>query len=176
MAEVRDHLAARGVGYEPPRSYLRPLLLGAASIAALTVLGVAIALLGQTGGASRADVAGAEPAASSPAPTARAVQRPAGPTAADLVRFARSYVRTADTDPAAGFRMLTASYQRRSPDYEGFWGPMSNPRILDVGADVQAMTVTYTYAYDFPGSGQRTEQVTLELVEKRGRLLIDDAR
>ncbi|WP_435771145.1 protein kinase domain-containing protein [Nocardioides sp. SYSU DS0651] len=97
------------------------------------------------------------------------------PTAAELRDFARTYVRTAERNPTAGFRMLTPGYQNRSPRYDEFWGSMSNPRILELAADPAAMTVTYTYRYRFPGAGTRTERVTLELVKRDGRLLIADA-
>ncbi|TWG96238.1 serine/threonine protein kinase [Nocardioides sp. J9] len=97
------------------------------------------------------------------------------PTAEQLEEFARSYVRTADTDPSAGLRMLTPAYRKASPDYADFWGPMRNPRILRISADPAAMTVTYTYRYQLPREGSRTEEVTLVLEEHDGDLLIAGA-
>ncbi|HWI43996.1 MAG TPA: serine/threonine-protein kinase [Nocardioides sp.] len=121
-------------------------------------------------------------------PSARAVDPTAPPTVAqasdhgsgkvtaeDLEAFAENYVQTAQRDPAAGFRMLTVGYQRRSPAYDGFWGQMRAPRILDISADPKAMTVTYDYRYQLRGGGSRTEKVTLELVRQGGRLLIANA-
>ena len=100
---------------------------------------------------------------------------PSTPTAEELEEFAASYVETAASDPEAGFQLLTPDYQARSPEYVDFWGPASNPEILNVSADPAALTVTYTYKYDFPGSGNHTERVTLYLVQDGDRLLIDDA-
>jgi len=97
------------------------------------------------------------------------------PSAEDLESFASSYVSTAADDPDAGFAMLTPDYQSRSPEYADFWGSVSNPEILDVEADPDDLTVTYTYKYDFPGSGNLTERVTLFLVQEGDQLLIDDA-
>jgi len=99
---------------------------------------------------------------------------PAAPTAEELEEFAASYVETAASDPAAGFQMLTPDYQARSPAYDDFWGTVSNPEILNVRADPEALTVTYTYKYDVEGSGNVTERVTLHLVQEGDRLLIDD--
>lgn len=97
------------------------------------------------------------------------------PTAEELESFATSYVETAADDPNAGFALLTPGYQNRSPEYADFWGPMSNPEILEIEADPAALTVTYTYNYDYPGSGNQTERVTLFLVREGDQLLIDDA-
>lgn len=96
-------------------------------------------------------------------------------TAEELEAFASSYVNAAAGDPDAGFAMLTPDYQARSPQYAEFWSAMSNPRILGVSADPADMTVTYTYRYNWPGAGNRTERVTLHLVRDGDRLLIDDA-
>ena len=97
------------------------------------------------------------------------------PSAEDLESFASSYVSTAADDPDAGFALLTQDYQARSPEYADFWGSVSNPEILEVTADPDDLTVTYTYKYDFPGSGNQTERVTLFLVQDGDRLLIDNA-
>ena len=78
----------------------------------------------------------------------------AAPTAEELESFASTYVSTAADDPDAGFALLTPDYQARSPEYADFWGSVSNPEILDVTADPEELTVTYTYKYDFAGSGK----------------------
>lgn len=98
------------------------------------------------------------------------------PTAEEMQAFAEEYVRTADADPAAGFAMLTPAYQASSEGYEDFWGPMRNPKILEISADPDAMTVTYTYRYSFPSKGSTTETVTLDLLRDGDRLLIDGAQ
>jgi eukaryotic-like serine/threonine-protein kinase len=43
---------------------------------------------------------------------------------------------------------------------------VTNPEILDVGADPDNLTVTYTYRYNKQGEGNVTETVTLQLVQE----------
>ena len=114
---------------------------------------------GAVGAGVASDVSGATPA----------------PTESELESFAASYVDTAAADPDAGFAMLTADYQARSPEYSDFWGSVKNPKLLDVSADPADMTVTYTYRYQQKGVGKREETVTLHLVREGDVLLIDDA-
>jgi len=98
---------------------------------------------------------------------------PADPPAADeadMEQFAQDYVRTAATDPAAGFALLTPEYGAESgglQGYEAFWGTVSNPRIQAIEADASDpgnLTVTYTYRYNRQGQGVLEERVTLLLV------------
>lgn len=160
----------------PPRPARAPrrLALAAAAVAAVLVLVLAGALAGlllDGGDDDGAPAAGTSGAAGTTDDTVATT-----PTAEELMAFAQDYVRTADADPAAGFAMLTASYQDSSQGYEDFWGPMRNPQILDIDADPSAMTVTYTYRYTLPGVGTQTETVTLDLVRDGDRMLIDGAR
>ncbi|MFC7500553.1 serine/threonine-protein kinase [Nocardioides sp. CPCC 206347] len=153
----------------PARSRRRttPLVVAAALVIAALV--AAVALIGRGDddpGRNAADGAGSTSPTGTAAPTR---------TAGELEEFAETYVRTADEDPAAGFRMLTPAYQAESPGYEAFWGPLRSPQILSIAADPTAMTVTYTYSYVFPGKGKRTEEVTLELEEQDGELRIAGA-
>ncbi len=153
----------------PARPHRRttPMVVAAALLIAALV--AAVVLIGRGDddpGRNAADGA----ASTSPTGTAAPTR-----TAGELEEFAETYVRTADEDPAAGFRMLTPEYQAESPGYEAFWGPLRSPRILTIVADPTAMTVTYTYSYVFPGKGNRTEEVTLELEEQDGELLIAGA-
>lgn len=195
MAEVRDYLQhvdqtaatstqALPAPPPPPPAHRAPAAPGRswalpiAAAAAVVLLLVGLALLVRGGGDEKpvaAVTTSDAPSTGSGGSGSPAPDPPDEPTAAELREFASTYVATADADPAAGFRMLTPDYQQRSPGYREFWGPMSNPRILDLSADPAAMTVTYTYRYDLPGVGNRTETVTLELVERDGRLLIADA-
>ena len=88
----------------------------------------------------------------------------------------RGYLETASTDPAAGFEMLTPGYQAESPDYEGFWGSVTNVRVQALSVDPESLTATYTYTYNQQGVGKRTERIRLELVQgASGELLIDGA-
>lgn len=168
---------------EPARDRRAGMLavVGGAVAAVIAVIGVVVLLnngpdeerppaageaTSRTGGESDTD--GSTP------PDDPATQAP--PTAQELEAFAEAYVATASTDPAAGFRQLTPDYQTRSPEYEEFWGSVTNPRILDVSGDPDAMTVTYTYRYNMRGAGAVTETVTLQLVQQADQLLIADAR
>lgn len=159
-----------------PEPRRRRTALVAAAVAGLAAVVVLVALLATSGGdrSRRPSAQAVDPTA----PTTAAQDSGQGSdkvTAEDLEAFAENYVQTAQRDPAAGFRMLTAGYQRRSPAYDGFWGQMTAPRILDISADPKAMTVTYDYRYQLRGGGSRTEKVTLELVRRDGRLLIAGA-
>lgn len=148
-----------------------PLVVAAALVAAALVIAAlvaAVALIGRGDDDPGRNAAGA--GSTSPTGTAAPTR-----TAGELEEFAETYVRTADEDPAAGFRMLTPAYQAESPGYEAFWGPLRSPQILSIAADPTAMTVTYTYSYVFPGKGKRTEEVTLELEEQDGELRIAGA-
>lgn len=147
-----------------------PLLLAAALLVAALVAAMVL-----IGGADDPGRNAADGATSSPTDST-----PPSHTAGELENFATTYVRTAAEDPAAGFQMLTPAYQAQSPGYEDFWGPLRSPQILEIAADPAAMTVTYTYSYVFPGKdkdkGKRTEEVTLELEDQDGELLISGAR
>ncbi|MEV5003596.1 serine/threonine-protein kinase [Nocardioides sp. LML1-1-1.1] len=193
MAAVRDALELRGGLAEqtmamapmpafpppppPPPPARRPVRRFPVRVAAAG-LGVAAALALVAVLALQGGDDGTDPTAGSRPPVTRSTTPAAAdkaPTAADLQTFAEDYVRTASTDPDAGFSMLTPAYQRTSPKYADFWGQMSKPKILDISADPAAMTVTYTYSYHFAKQGKRTETVTLHLVREGGKLLISGA-
>jgi hypothetical protein len=91
--------------------------------------------------------------------------------------FAADYLQTADSDPDAGFAMLTQDYQRESggiEGYKGFWGDVSEVDVQKVSADEDAMTVSYTYSYEYDGE-RRTEDVTLQLEQTDDGFLIAGA-
>lgn len=166
--------AASAAPPEPARTRTRArsaALLASGTAAAIALVAV-LALQGRDGD---------EPAANGSRPSDTATQAPSetvppAPTAASIEDFARSYVETADADPDAGYAMLTPAYQDVSTGYRDFWGPMRNPKVLDISADPAAMTVTYTYRYAFPRKGMLTETVTLQLEQADdGRLLIAGA-
>ena len=163
----------------------RLVLAGLAALAVLAVIGVALVL---SNGDDDPGGAGADNSArttdnSTSDETSDETSEPPPPSVAELESFATSYVETAVDDPNAGFAMLTADYQARSPDYLDFWGSVEKPKISDVTADPSALTVTYTYRYEFnyedekgkPKKEKREETVTLHLVQDGDALLIDDA-
>ncbi|QYJ05502.1 serine/threonine protein kinase [Nocardioides panacisoli] len=154
----------------PPagRRHGRRVLVAMAAVAALVLAVVGGLALGSLGG-DDADTAGGG-VSSSPTST---TPEPSQPTAAELEDFARTYVQTASSDPAAGFEMLTADYQAASPQYREFWGSVSDPEILEVTGDPEALQVVYTYEYAVADQGRRTEGVGLQLVQQGDDLLID---
>lgn len=152
-----------------PRRPVPPLMI-AAAVVAVAVLVTVITLIAQGGEDP------SQPTADGDSTASAMDTSPPAPTAGELEEFARTYVQTADEDPAAGFRMLTPDYQAASPEYSDFWGPLRSPEILEIAADPAGMSVTYTYSYVFPGKGKVTEQVLLELAQQDGVLLIADAR
>lgn len=181
MAEVADYLRPRGV--EPTALRTRPsgavmALIGGAGILVLGMIG-ALLLFGSgsdekpSPGAQPSTSAVTTPPADSETPGATASAEPR--TDAELEDFARTYVATASSDPAAGFAMLTREYQQNSPRYEEVWGDIDDPEILQVSGAPDTLSVTYVYRYRLAGNGRRTEEVTLRLVEQGDDLLIAGA-
>ncbi|GAA3673385.1 hypothetical protein GCM10022237_36320 [Nocardioides ginsengisoli] len=178
-AEFADYLRARVAPPSPPlRPRRSPALLVLAGAAVVTVFGVVGAALLFTGGGNEAPAetpSRAEPTADTEddEPTATRSAEPV--TARRLERFARDYVTTASSDAERGFRLLTRDYQGRSPRYREVWTAIQDPEILSLDSDPATLTVRYTYRYRLPGGARRTEEVTLQLVQRGGRLLIAGA-
>ncbi|WP_240769523.1 hypothetical protein, partial [Nocardioides sp.] len=183
MADVVAYLRARipEPGHEPAAkraSGVALAIIGAGVVALLAVLGTTLLLAGdqdddratdgRSDATSPAPRVGATSAPELPPPSAT----PVAPTALQLEQFARTYVRTASTDPQRGYARLTRAYQQASPRYHEVWSAIEAPEILDLSADPDALTVRYTYRYTLPDGEQRTEEVTLRLVQRAGRLLI----
>lgn len=150
-----------------PSRRLLPIVAAVAVLALLTTVGVLIGL-------NRGDDGGEEPEART-TPSNTTSQPSAQVTAAGLEEFGRSYPGIASTDPEAGFKLLTPGYQAESPDYDDFWGKVSNVEILELSADPEAKTVTYRYRYDHEVNGEITETVTLELTGTDGDYKISGA-
>ncbi len=159
-------------GGRPSRrpSRLLPILVGVVVVALLTVIGVLVGLdrgdgTGQSGTPSTS--------ASSPSsPTSAPADQP---TARGIVSFTEDYLRTASSDPAAGFRLLTPGFQAQSPGYDDFWGSVSNVEVLNISADAENLTVSYTYRYDYDTgrtTETRTEDIDLALAYVDGEYLI----
>ncbi len=71
--------------------------------------------------------------------------------------------------------MLTPAYQRTSggiEGYRGFWDDVTDVELLSVATDPDALTVSYTYRYDYRGDGVRTDDVTLQLERSGDGFLI----
>lgn len=185
MADVVAYLRAQVPA--PPPSSRRPRLLlplaGAALIVGLALVGAALLFGGpddsedepaarDTASASDED---ASPTGRPTAPEDEPATTDAAVTAAELEAFARDYVATASSDPDRGYAQLTPAYQRDSPRYREVWSAISDPEILAVTPDPDALSVSYTYRYSLPGGSRRTEAITLRLVQDDGRLLIAGA-
>ncbi|GEP40152.1 hypothetical protein NPS01_38150 [Nocardioides psychrotolerans] len=146
---------------------LLPILSGLAIIALLTVIGVLVGMnAGDDGG--QAGAPNDAPTSQAP-PTSKA---PDEPTQEGMESFIESYLQTASSDPAVGFRLLTPQFQSESPRYDQFWGSVSNIQLLNISADPDALTVSYTYRYDLDGSGTTTEDIDLRLEFVDGDYLI----
>lgn len=181
MEDVVDYLRAR-VPASPQRRRTSGLLLAVAG----TTLMVGIGLVGASllfAGSEDDDAPAASDAAttSTPPKETGASEEPAASTpeekvtASELEQFARDYVATASSDPDRGYEQLTADYQRASPRYREVWADIEDPEILTVVPDTEALSVSYTYSYSLPDGSRRTEDITLRLVERGGRLLISGA-
>ncbi|MGZ5390033.1 MAG: serine/threonine-protein kinase [Aeromicrobium sp.] len=99
------------------------------------------------------------------------------PTAKELEGFAADYLMTASNDPDEGFTLLTPAYQQESgglQGYKDFWAGVSDLDVQTVRGDPEALTVSYTYSYDFKGD-RHTEDVTLQLEESADSYLISGA-
>jgi hypothetical protein len=175
-AEFADYLRARVAPPAPERRRSPAVLVlaGAAVVALFGVLGGTLLFAGGGRDAPAETPTRAEPAAENDdEPTATRSAEPV--TARALERFARDYVATASSDPEQGFALLTRDYQGQSPRYREVWTAIQEPRILSVQGDPETLTVRYTYRYGPPGGARRTEDVTLQLVQRGARLLIAGA-
>lgn len=147
-------------------SRVLPVLGVLALVALLAVIGVLVAL--NRGDGDGDPGAGDNPSSTSSQPSAQV-------TAAGMEEFGASYPEIASSDPTEGFALLTPAYQAESPKYDDFWGKVSNVDVQQVQADPEAMTVTYTYSYDHPELGSRTETIELTLEGTDGDYKISGA-
>ena len=172
---------------EPAPSHRRrprtgPLLV-AGAVALLLGLIVWAALASR--GPEQPTTAGGDPtssAATKSAPTKSApstprstTPAPAEPTAEGMEQFIGDYLATAAADPEAGYTMLTPEFQQASGGLEGyrsFWDGVESAELQSIEANPDALSVSYTVAYQMdssgPGSGSSTDDVTLTLAFDNG--------
>ncbi len=147
-----------------------PWIVGAAVLA----LAVMIGLIVYYGSQDSPDPPADEPTSQAPDDTTS----PGSEANADeMEAFIGGYLTAAANDPATGFDMLTSEFQQESggiSGYSAFWGDVSNPKLIDVEADPDTLTVTYDYTYNKRGQGKITNHVILQLVLEDGRYLIAD--
>ncbi len=99
------------------------------------------------------------------------------PNAEDMEAFIADYLATAPSSPATTFEMLTPEFQRASGGaggYAGFWNTIESAELLDVQADPEALTVSYTVAYVRVDGSEVTNDVVLGLAFRKnsGQYLI----
>ncbi|UUW89065.1 hypothetical protein ABFU82_10025 [Nocardioides sp. WV_118_6] len=180
--EIVAYLRAR-IAPPPPvrrrRAGAGLVLAGVVAIAALGAVGATLLLTGGGDDEPPATAPTTPPATgdTSPGPERQPAAAPSTepPTAAELERFARDYVTLASADPDRGYALLTRDYQARSPRYRDVWAAISEPEILALAAEPETLSVRYTYRYALPGGVRRTEDITLQLVQRGERLLIAGA-
>ncbi|WP_137294618.1 serine/threonine-protein kinase [Nocardioides dongxiaopingii] len=182
-APVEPPAPDRGVA-PPARAARRrrpvlPLLVAALVVLLVGVIGALILTDDPQDEATPPGVAtSSDPPSTAPSsePTSATSSPSTAPSEEEIRTFVVGYLRTASKDPEAGFEMLTPKYQAESPEYDSFWGSVSNPRVEAFSADPETLVATYTYTYNLRGAGTKTEQVRLQLVQDdTGALLIDGA-
>ncbi len=105
---------------------------------------------------------------SSPSPRPSKDRGPSVPTERGMSSFLEGYLRTASSNPQAGYALLTPGFQQASgglAGYSGFWGKVTSvtaPQFSEV--DTDDLTVRYTYTYRTANGGEFTESIGLQLV------------
>ena len=94
------------------------------------------------------------------------------PTEDGMENFMQDYLTTAPSDPQTAFGMLTPQFQAASggiAGYRGFWDTIASADLQSFSADPEALTVSYTVAYQREGEdGTITDDVRLALVFQEG--------
>jgi serine/threonine protein kinase len=100
---------------------------------------------------------------------------PPQPNRADMEAFMGNYLATAPNDPETTYEMLTPAFQEESgllDGYTGFWGTIESAELVDISADPEALTVSYTVHYVKENGEEVTDDVVLQLVFRDGKYLI----
>ena len=100
---------------------------------------------------------------------------PEEPTKEGMETFIADYLATASSDPSVSYERLTPAFQRASGGsggYTGFWNTIDTAELVDVTADPESLTVSYTWAYTRTDGSSGTDDVTLGLVFRDGQYLI----
>lgn len=153
---------------------LLPIAVGALVLVAVAV--TLVTVLARHNGGQPDRVAAHGPSRSvSSSPSTPSAQ----PTATGIRSFVTTYLQTAPRDPAAGFAMLTPTFQSESgglSGYEGFWGKVAridSVRAITPKLGDDDLRVSYHYTYTMDNGSQHTEEVHLRLLYDGGRYLID---
>ncbi len=118
---------------------------------------------------------------STPSPSSSPTSSPTKqePTEAEMTSFVDDYLATVTEDPATTWKRLTPGFQDQSGGfgaYRRFWSGFESATPGTISADPKAMTVSYDVDYVRKDGGRSSDNVTLQLVEQDGDLLIDGER
>ncbi len=164
----------------PRRRRATAWLVGAAAVV-VAVLVVAAGLNARddagdgstdTAGSSQPSPSATTPSSSEPT-TEKSSSEPT--TEEELETFASDYVSQAVSDPDASWQRLTPAFQNQSggrSDYDRWWNQFESAKVRNVAADPEAMTVSYTVDYVFSDGRETSDDVTLQLIEQGGDLLV----
>ena len=159
--------------------WLLPVLLVGALV---LLLGLGLWAL-SPGDGSRPDTAAEETESASPSETEDGDTGSAEPSptetpeasAEEMEAFVGDYLSTVTSDPRTTWGWLTPEFQQASGSYgsyRGFWSTIESAELLEVEADPEAMTVSYTVEYTTSDGEVETDDVTLELVLEGDQYLI----
>jgi serine/threonine protein kinase len=105
---------------------------------------------------------------------------PAPAPAQAMSAFVEEYIQTALADPESSWNLLTPRFQQDCcggdiGSYTGYWNTIADAALRDVVADPRSMQVSYVITWDPEGErGPEDESVTLTLVRRGDRYLVDD--
>ena len=164
-------------GGDQPRGRPPRWVWGAAAAVAVLLLagGLGLSALGDQDDPGGRDAPAADPGADAPnedpesAPTPTPTPSPSASTAPDpqaMESFVTGYLDTVTSDPRATWQQLTPAFQEQSGGfgrYSGFWRTVEDAEVVDIAADPDALTVTYTVRYVLKRGGSTTDSVTLSL-------------
>ncbi len=111
----------------------------------------------------------AEEGTTAPSPAPTPTPSPSAPSAPDpqaMEAFVAGYLDTVTSDPRVTWQQLTPAFQEQSGGfgrYNGFWRTVEDAEVVDIAADPDALTVTYTVRYVLKRGGSTTDSVTLSL-------------
>jgi serine/threonine protein kinase len=115
--------------------------------------------------------------ATTEATTQETTAAPPTDEAGAMSSFVQDYVSTALADPSAAWELLTPRFQQDCCNgeggYAGYWDTIENATLRDVVADPDSMQVSYTITWDPVDRDPEDAQVTLVLVRRGDRYLID---
>jgi hypothetical protein len=166
-------VAAVAAADDRPRRDRRTPVVIAAAIALVAVIALGGWLL------ASGDEDTANPAAQGTGSTTTKTPPPAQATAAGMKDFIGQYLDTVTRDPATTWEQLTPAFQQASGgfgSYTGYWETIASATPRQVQADPGAMVVSYSVDYVKRDGSKVSDDVTLELVFRDGRYLIEGER